>query len=112
MLDLRERPCATTGQLLERWRDQPEAERFNRLAATESLMADEKAALRELETAIDRMATEADMRRVDALLAKERDRGLSAEERAGTSKAYGSRSKSSGQRPTGRALNMAAAGAV
>ena len=82
LAELREQPCATTGQLLERWRDRPEAERFNRLAATESLIPDEKAALRELENAIDRMATETRLRRVDALLAADRDRGLSAEERA------------------------------
>jgi len=81
LADLRERPCTSTGQLLERWRDQPESERFNRLAATESLIPDEKAALRELETAIDRMATESGMKRLDALLAQERDRGLSPEER-------------------------------
>jgi len=82
LADLREHPCASSGQLLERWRDQPESERFNRLAATESLIPDEKAALRELETAIDRMATESGMRRLDALLAQERARGLSAEEKA------------------------------
>jgi len=82
LADLRERPCASSGQLLERWRDQPESERFNRLAATESLIPDEKAALRELETAIDRMATENGMRRLDALLAVERERGLSPEERS------------------------------
>jgi DNA primase len=82
LTDLRAHPCSSSGQLLERWRDQPEAERFNRLAATESLIPDEKAALRELETAIDRMATESGMRRLDALLALERERGLSAEERS------------------------------
>ena len=87
--DLREHPCSSSGQLLERWRDQPESERFNRLAATESLIPDEKAALRELETAIDRMATESGMRRLDALLAQERERGLSAGRTVGTSTAYG-----------------------
>ena len=40
------------------------------------------AALRELENAIDRMAAEGRNRRIDALLAKERDAGLSAEEKA------------------------------
>ncbi len=82
LADLRERPCTSSGQLLERWRDQPEYERFDRLANVESLIPDEKAALRELETAIDRMATERGMRRLDALLAQERERGLSPEERA------------------------------
>ena len=81
LAELREQPLATTGQLLERWRDRPEAERFSRLAATESLIPDEKAALRELENAIDRMAAEVRLRRIDALLAADRDRGLTAEER-------------------------------
>jgi DNA primase len=82
LTDLRERPCASTGQLLERWRDQPESERFNRLAATECLIPDERAALRELDNALERMATENGLRRVDALLAQERERGLSSEERS------------------------------
>ncbi len=82
LADLRERPCASSGQLLERWRDLPEYERFNRLARLESLIPDEKAALRELETAIDRMAMESRMRRLDLLLALERERGLSPEERS------------------------------
>jgi DNA primase len=79
--DLRDSPCASTGQLLERWRDRPEAQRFNRLAAVESLMEDDRAALRELDTALGRMRTEADLRRADELIAKERDRGLSPEEK-------------------------------
>jgi DNA primase len=97
--DLREHPCASTGQLLERWRDRPEAERFGRLAATESLIPDEKAALRELENAIDRMAAETRLRRVDALLAQERDRGLSPEERAELQQLMASRQPPSAPRP-------------
>jgi DNA primase len=101
VLDLRENPCATTGQLLERWRDRPEAQRFNRLAAIESLMEDEKAALRELDTALGRMRSEADLRRVDALIAKERDRGLSAEEKQELQRLMSGRSNERPeQRPT------------
>jgi DNA primase len=101
VLDLRESPCATTGQLLERWRDRPEAQRFNRLAAIESLMEDEKAALRELDTALGRMRSEADLRRVDALIAQERDRGLSAEEKQELQRLMSGRSNERPeQRPT------------
>jgi len=97
--ELRERPCTSTGQLLERWRDRPEAERFGRLAATESLIPDEKAALRELENAIDRMAEETRMRRIDALLAQERERGLSPEEKAELQRLMASRQSGSTPRP-------------
>ncbi|MCP5360378.1 MAG: DNA primase [Sinobacteraceae bacterium] len=97
--DLRERPCSSTGQLLEHWRDRPEAERFGRLAATESLISDEKAALRELENAIDRMAEEARMRRFDALLLQEGKRGLSPEEKAELQRLMASRQTAAGSRP-------------
>ena len=97
--DLRERPCSSTGQLLEHWRDRPEAERFGRLAATESLIPDEKAALRELENAIDRMAEEARMRRFDALLLQEEKRGLSPEEKAELQQLMASRQTAARPRP-------------
>jgi DNA primase len=80
--DLREHPCASTGQLLERWRERPESERFARLATAESLIPDEAAALSELRTAIARMLEEGRMRRIDALLEKDGDLGLDREEKA------------------------------
>lgn len=79
--DLRAQPIATTAQLLERWRDRPEAERLARLAAAESLVPGEDAALRELQTALERMRNEGARRRLDALLERERDGALSAVER-------------------------------
>ena len=79
--DLRAQPIATTAQLLERWRDRPEAERLARLAAAESLVPGEDAALRELQTALERMRIEGARRRLDALLARERDGALNAAER-------------------------------
>jgi DNA primase len=80
--DLREHPCASTGQLLERWRERPESERFARLATAESLIPDEAAALSELRTAIARMLEEGRMRRIDALLEKDGNLGLDREEKA------------------------------
>lgn len=79
--DLRRTPCTSTGQLLERWRDRPEAERLNRLAAIETLIADAAAALREFRNALSRMQAEQWKRRLDLLLEKEKAEGLAADER-------------------------------
>lgn len=79
--DLRGTPCTSTGQLLERWRDRPEAERLNRLAAIETLIADAAAALREFRNALSRMQAEQWKRRLDLLLEKEKAEGLAADER-------------------------------
>jgi DNA primase len=81
IVDLRAQPITTTAQLLERWRDRPEAERLARLATSESLMAGEDAALQELQTALERMQREGGRRRLDSLLERERDGALSAPER-------------------------------
>lgn len=79
--DLRERPCANTGQLLERWRERPEAERLSRLAVAESLIPTDEAALQEVRNALARMRDEQRLRRLDALLEREKSSGLSAAER-------------------------------
>ena len=79
--DLRADPCASTGQLLERWRERPEVERFGRLAAAEVLVPDKAAALRELQTALDRMQAERRRRRFDELLERERDGAITSAER-------------------------------
>ena len=81
IVDLRAQPITTTAQLLERWRDRPEAERLARLATAESLMAGEDAALRELQTALERMQRAGGRRRLDSLLERERDGALSPLER-------------------------------
>jgi DNA primase len=80
--DLRESPCANTGQLLERWRDRPEAERLSRLAVAESLIPSDEAALQEVRNALVRMRDEQRRRRLDALLEREKLAGLSPGERA------------------------------
>ena len=79
--DLRAQPCANTGQLLERWRDRPEHERFARLASVESLVPGDEAALLELRDALGRLRDEQRRRRLDALLERERSAGLSADEK-------------------------------
>ena len=79
--DLRHKPCSSTGQLLERWRERPEAERLGRLASSEALIPNDAAALRELQTALERMRDEGQRRLFDMLFERERAVGLSAEER-------------------------------
>ena len=79
--DLRAEPCASAGQLLERWRERPEVERFGRLAAAEVLVPDKAAALRELQTALGRMQAERRRRRFDELLERERDGAITPAER-------------------------------
>jgi DNA primase len=81
IVDLRQTPCSSTGQLLERWRDRPEAERLNRLAAAETLIADAAAALREFRNALTRMEAERWKRRLDLLLEREKTAGLTPAER-------------------------------
>jgi len=80
--DLRENPCVNTGQLLERWRDRPEAERLSRLAVSESLMPTDEAAVQEVRNALARMQDEQRRRRLDTLLDREKSAGLSPTERA------------------------------
>ena len=96
--DLREQPCGSTGQLLERWRERPEAERLARLAAAEALIPDEVAAQHELRNALSRMQDEQRRRRLDALLERERASGLNAAERAELQQLMSGRS---GSRPVG-----------
>jgi DNA primase len=79
--DLRLEPCRSTAQLLERWRDRPEQSRLARLAATEALITEAEGARRELQNAIGRMGEETRRRRLDTLLAKEQESGLSADEK-------------------------------
>jgi len=94
--DLREQPCANTGQLLERWRDRPEHERFARLASVESLVPGDEAALLELRDALGRLRDEQRRRRLDALLERERSAGLSGEEKSELQQLMASRSGARG----------------
>jgi DNA primase len=78
---LQSQPALHTAQLLERWRDQPLAERLARLAAEPALLADEKAAGDEMITAVKKLAQGTAGAELDALIEKERNGGLDASER-------------------------------
>ena len=79
--DLRAAPLKSTAQLLERWRERPEAPRLARLAQQENLIADVASAARELNMALGRLAAETEKRRISELLAKDRESGLEPAEK-------------------------------
>jgi DNA primase len=82
LTQLREDPAASTAVLLERWRDRPDHGPLARLAAGECLVADPAAAAAELGSAIARLVAEENpSRRLDDLLAKARETGLSDQEK-------------------------------
>ncbi len=103
---LQERPAAHTAQLLERWRERPESTRMQALAAEEMHVPDETAALRELASAIEKLALEPALRRYDELLAKSAESALSADElrelQALTPMIKGAARDTSGMNPQGR----------
>ena len=76
---LQQEPAAHTGQLLERWRERPEVARMQALAAEEILGHDETSAALELTAALEKLALEPTLRRLDELIAKG---DLSDDERA------------------------------
>lgn len=76
---LQTEPAAHTAQLLERWRERPEAARLQALAAEELLGHDEGSASLELTAAIEKLSLEPTLRRLDELMAKG---DLSDDERA------------------------------
>jgi DNA primase len=78
----REDPCESTGQLLERWRERPEAGQLAKLALVPVLLADVPAAALELQQLLGRLADEGQRRRIDELLAIDRDRGWTEAEKA------------------------------
>ena len=68
---LQQDPAAHTAQLLERWRGRPEVTRMQALAAEELLGHDEGSATLELVAAIEKLALEPTIRRLDELMAKD-----------------------------------------
>jgi DNA primase len=78
---LQAQPATTTAQLLERWRDHPAGERLARLAVSESIVPDERAAGDELLMAVQKLAQAPAGAELDALLAKEQQSGLDGPER-------------------------------
>ena len=77
----RSEPKLTTAQLVERWRERPEGARLAELAGEESLVADAKAAGRELGSLLDRIGQELGPdRRLNELIELARERRLSTAE--------------------------------
>jgi DNA primase len=99
---LREDPVASTAALLERWRDRPEHTHLSRLAAGECLVLDETAAAAEIRSALDRLAADHGLARLQALEDKVRSEPLTAEEKAELQallRAKGQSARPSGAKP-------------
>jgi DNA primase len=79
---LREQPCATTGALLERWRQRPDVEHLSKLAALECHIPDATGAAKELAGAIRHLADEGAFVRREQLLSKHARQGLDEAEKA------------------------------
>src|SRR5690606_29616112 len=79
---LREDPPASTGGLLERWRDRPEHGPLSKLAAGECLVADPAAASAEIRSAVDRLVAEEATLRLQVLREKAGQEELSPGEKA------------------------------
>ncbi|HTV78982.1 MAG TPA: DNA primase [Steroidobacteraceae bacterium] len=79
--ELRITPAQSTAQVLERWRGRPGEQHLARLATMEAMVPDAPAAARELGEALGRLHQESVRRQFDALLEKDRNLGLSKEEK-------------------------------
>lgn len=80
--DLKQRPAPHKAAVVERWRERPEGVHLMKLASTESLVSDPKAAGRELQTAVEKLLHETGpAERTDQLLRKADEAGLTAEEK-------------------------------
>jgi len=78
--DLGAAPCASTGALLERWRDKPDYHHLAKLARDDDPIQDAKAAARELAGAIEGLIAEERLRRYNELLNKHAKTPLTQEE--------------------------------
>ncbi len=81
LAQLREDPPASTGVLLERWRDRPEHAPLSRLAVGECLVTDAAAAASEVRSAMDRLIAEEAMAKLQALQEKAQQGELTAGEK-------------------------------
>ena len=79
--ELRITPAQSTAQVLERWRGRPGEPHLARLAGMEAMVKDAGAARRELDEALGRLHQESVRRQLDGLLEKDRNVGLSTEEK-------------------------------
>jgi len=94
LAQLREDPVATTGALLERWRERPDYPHLARLAATECLVPDAAAAAAEIRSALERLVGEHVLERLRVLEEKARDEPLTAAEKAELQELLRSRAQS------------------
>jgi len=77
----RAEPKLTTAQIVERWRDRPEGARLAELAGAESLVADPRAAGRELASLLDRIGAElGPEKRLNELIELSKERRLTGPE--------------------------------
>jgi DNA primase len=80
--ELKTRPAPHKAAVLERWRDRPDGTHLLKLAAAECLVADAKAAARDVQVTIDRIKRESGpSRRTDELLRKAEESGLTSQEK-------------------------------
>jgi DNA primase len=80
--DLKSQPAPHKAAVVERWRERPEGLHLMKLAAIESLVADSRAAARELQMAVERLLeATGPAERTDALLKKAEATGLTAQEK-------------------------------
>ncbi len=92
----RAEPQLTTAQIVERWRDRPEGGRLAELAGSESLVADARAAGRELASLLERIGAElGPEKRLNELIELARERRLSESEQKEFQGLLGSRGPSS-----------------
>jgi DNA primase len=77
----RAEPGLTTAQIVERWRERPEGARMAELAGAESLVADSRAAARELASLLERIGAElGPEKRLNELIELSRERRLTGAE--------------------------------
>ena len=85
LAQLREDPAASTGAVLERWRDRPEHASLSKLAVAVCIAPDAAGAAAELKSALGRLIIEeSPARRLDELLAQARDGEPDRRGKAGT----------------------------
>ncbi|MGH8131093.1 MAG: DNA primase [Steroidobacteraceae bacterium] len=91
-------PALSTAQFVERWRDRPEGARLAELAGRESLVADARAAGRELATLLARMGAElGPEKRLNELIELARERRLSEPEQKEFQGLLGARGQRNGR---------------
>jgi len=79
--ELQARPALNSAQIIERWRDRPGGDSFEKLLQREQLLADAVVAAGDLHAALRKIADLVTVRRLQALEAKDRAVGLDATEK-------------------------------